>query len=300
MSMRQCQPRAERHNYRLACEGVKENGASPTVWIPAVAVNLEMPLPCLTLSRSTRVNGHRKTSSHQIAFMTQRCRGGLSPSRPRPPQRPHAHKGKGPANSRKINTSHVIPTLIPTLLINEGRAGCAWAQDQGPGSPTIPPSTGLSTLANINHICTMHHVQWSTLAYECSGLLFGTGQRIGCLAGSRNESKKQKSNEEDGGQGGNCPGLPGTTRLLCALPTLAELADEQGLDCPSLLAVVRVSPVSQYSVLTDLTKAPCSHIHTLGESQTLLDVKNTTLGLLVPDYRQGSDPVPCSWKDDPG
>lgn len=40
--------------------------------------------------------------------------------------------GKGVANSRK-NRSHVIPTLIPTLSIKEGRAG---GLRVGPGSGT--------------------------------------------------------------------------------------------------------------------------------------------------------------------
>lgn len=138
----------------------------------------------------------------------------------------------------------------------------------------------------------MHHVQ--CLRY--SGLLFGTGQRIGCLAVQEREQKS--NNEEEGGQGGNCPGATRLHYELARRPDCDRRTELMSKDWLSELVVVLCdSPVSQ----TDQPLQPHPHTRALPlwESQ-MLDVKNTTLGLLVPDYRQGSYPVPCRWKDEPG
>lgn len=205
MSMGQCQSRAERHNCRLACEGVKEDGASPTVWIPAVAVNLEMPLPCLPASVTQYTCKWSSRKYHHINRLhdakMQRCfesiKAEASAASPRTQAGTRARGG--PANSRK-NRSHVIPTLIPTLLIEEGRA----ARGSGIKDPdrrrSLPQRGSAHLPIYTTYVpCTLCSWSNSSAVYEYSGLLFGTGQRIGCLAGSRNESKKQKSSEEDGG-----------------------------------------------------------------------------------------------------
>lgn len=163
----------------------------------------------------------------------------------------------------------------------------------GPGSGTQsgddPSLTGgLSTLAACGLICTctMHLVQ------SCDIPACYSGPGNGWPA----QEQGQKSNKV--GQGGNCPGptrLPTgdqTARLVPDCST-AALADEQ--DRPSELAVV--IPRSHRRT------RPCSHIHTHARPLWRVrwrDVKNTTLGLLVPEHRQGSDPVPCMWKDEPG
>lgn len=137
-----------------------------------------------------------------------------------------------------------------------------------------------------------------TMCLRYSGLLFGTWQRIGCLAVQ--ERGQKSNNEEEGGQGGNCPGATRLRTLSTgqtARLRLQDRADEQGLDVRACCCVLCDSPVSK----TDQPLQPHPHTHArpLWESQ-MLDVKNTTLGLLVPDYRQGSYPVPCRWKDEPG
>lgn len=142
--------------------------------------------------------------------------------------------------------------------------------------------------------CTMCSV-CDTQAYY-----IGTGQRIVCLPGCSGTRAKKATRRREA-KGGNCPGA---TRLrdyttVTNRPELATAgpADEQGLTCPSLLLCC-VIPRSHRQT------SPCSHIHTHAHAHfgrvRVLDVKNTTLALLVPDYRQGSYPVPCRWKDEPG
>lgn len=159
----------------------------------------------------------------------------------------------GAANSRK-NRSHVVPTLIPTLLIKEGRAARG-SRIRDPDQRRSLPHRGSARIANIHHICTMHHVQ--CLRY--SGLLFGTGQRIGCLAVQ--ERGQKSNNEEEGGQGGNCPGA---TRLHYELGQTSRLrlqdrADEQGL-------AVRACCLCCVIPRSHRQTSPCSHIHTHAHS----------------------------------
>lgn len=237
--------------------------------------------PCL---RAFPVHDTASGKHHGIAFMTQNACVLMSPSRPRPPQCLHAH-----SNGSKFPQKQISPySNSDSNFVDQGGAGCAWVQDQGPRPPTIPPSLGgLSTLAACVLIST--YVPCTMCCAAILRLIIGTGQRIAC-SGTR---AKRKTNNE--GQGGNCPSSNETTDWPDRRTDdkTAALADEQ--DRPSELAVV----IPRSHRLT----SPCSHIHTHGRPLWRVrwrDVKNTTLGLLVPEHRQGSDPVPCMWKDEPG
>lgn len=121
-----------------------------------------------------------ETSWHRLHDARRRC--APSPSRPRPPQCPHAH-----SNGSKFpqkNRSHLIPTLIPTLLIKEGRAARG-SRIRDPDPRRSLPHWGTAPIAAYVLICrcTMRHV----LSLRYPGLLFGAGQRVALL---RNKGKK--------------------------------------------------------------------------------------------------------------
>lgn len=101
---------------------------------PAAAARLGMPLPwCLPVHA---VRSAWETSWHRLH--DARCRCVLSPSRPRPPQRLHAH-----SNGSKFPQKQISPySNSDSNFVDQGGAGCAWVQDQGPSPVTIPPSLG--------------------------------------------------------------------------------------------------------------------------------------------------------------
>ena len=130
-------------------------------------------------------------------------------------------------------------------------------------------------------IGTMHHVLYcDTPAY----ILLGTGQHMSCSG-----TGAEKHNKE----------AEAVIALAQRDHQLARrrdchtdrLADEQ--DWPSELAVVL--PRSRWPLQPHPHTTHAHFWRVRG-----LDVKNTTLGLLVPEHRQGSYPVPCRWKDEPG
>lgn len=275
MPMRLCHPRAENH-YR-----VKEDGAAPTFWIPSGCSKawMEFLLPSYA-AHSTHVQSARQTSWHRLHDARRRC--ALSPSRSRPPQCPHAHSKT--SKSRK-NRSHLIPTLIPTLLIKEGRVARG-SRTRDPDQRRSLPHWGSQRTCCVCANLHMYHAPCAVLRY--SGLLFGTGQRIAWLACSGARTKATRKAKAG-------IALAQRDYRMATRPhgQTAALADEQ--DRPSELAVV--IPRSHRPT------GPCSDTHTHARplwGVRWLDVRNTTLGLLVPEHRQGSYPVPCRWKDEPG
>lgn len=152
---------------------------------PAAAVKLgwnASGLPTQRTVRMCRVPGKH----HGIAFMTQDAGVLLSPSRSRPPQCPHAHSNG--SKSRK-NRSHLIPTLIPTLLIKEGRAARG-SGTRDPDQRRSLPHWGSQRTCCVRANLHMYHAPCAVLRY--SGLLFGTGQRIAWLACSGARTEKQQ------------------------------------------------------------------------------------------------------------
>lgn len=165
----------------------------------------------------------------------------------------------------------------------------------GPGTQTSddPSFTwGLSTLAAYVLICTgtMHHVLYcDTPAYYSEPSNGEPARQPGRL---RNEDTRATRKAKA------VIALAQRDYRMARRPqvqtaALQHWADEQ--DRPSELTVV--IPRSHRPT------SPCSHIHTHRRPLwrvRWLDVRNTTLGLLVPEHRQGSYPVPCRWKDEPG
>lgn len=178
MPMRLCHPRADTR-YR-----VKGDGAAPTFWIPIGCIKAWMECLPSNAAHSTHVQSARQTSWHRLH--DARCRCALSRSRSRPRQCPHAH-----SNGSKFPQKQISPySNSDSNFVDQGGAGCAWVQDRGPRPATILPPLGVN-----QHTCCvranlhMYHAPCAVLRY--SGLLFGTGQRIACLAGLlRNKDRK--------------------------------------------------------------------------------------------------------------
>lgn len=73
-------------------------------------------------------------------------------------------------------------------FVDQGGAGGAWVQDQGPGQRRSLPHWGLSTTCCVRANLQLYHAPCAVLPY--SGLLFGTGQRVACLPAQDPEGKK--------------------------------------------------------------------------------------------------------------
>lgn len=141
---------------------------------------------CLCL-RAFPVHDTASGKHHGIAFMTQNACVLMSPSRPRPPQCLHAH-----SNGSKFPQKQISPySNSDSNFVDQGGAGCAWVQDQGPRPPTIPPSLGgLSTLAACVLIST--YVPCTMCCAAILRLIIGTGQRIAC-SGTRAKKPTTKA-----------------------------------------------------------------------------------------------------------